>query len=114
AVFVRPDLNTMMFVNEGGFLEHKQPGFPNEYAKLGEPWAAWVDAADRGLGIWCPHAREITCYRVRNGNKGDCSYLAPLQTFALSPGLVFEYECALLMGSVDEIRQGFKTLKPQP
>jgi hypothetical protein len=114
AVFVRPSLDTLVFVNEPGMLERKQPGFPNESFKLGEPWAAWVDATGQGMGIWCPHAKEITCYRVRNGNKGDCSYLAPLQTFALKPGLVFEYETALVIGSLGEIRATFQAMKSQP
>ncbi|MDZ4286778.1 MAG: hypothetical protein U0984_02405 [Prosthecobacter sp.] len=114
ALFVRSSLDTLVFVDAEKKLTRGQPGFPNEYVKLGEPWAAWVDGSGRGVGIWCPHAQEATCYRVRNGDKGDCSYLAPLQTFALQPGLVFEYEAVLMIGSVEEMRDAFRRLAVQP
>lgn len=104
ALFVTPKLDTLVFAGADGKLTRLQPGFPNEYVKLGQPWAAWVDPAGQGVGIGCPHAKEATCYRVRNGNAGDCSYLAPLQTFALTPGLVFEYEAVLALGTLEEIR----------
>ena len=64
-----------------------------------EPWIAWVNARDSGLGLYLPHVKEATTYRVSNGNAGDCSYLAPLQTFALKPGLIFEYEVTLAIYS---------------
>jgi hypothetical protein len=89
----------------------KQPGFPNEYIKVGEPWCAWVDQNDHGIGLFMPHTTQATCYRVRNGNKGDCSYLAPIQTFALKPGLVFEYEVVITIGSLEEMRAAFVKLK---
>lgn len=114
ALFVQPALETLVLPGEDGALVRKQPGFPNEQVKLSGPWIAWVDAQDHGLGLWCPHAKQATCYRVRNNNKGDCSYLAPLQTFALKPGLVFEYEAALMIGSVEEIQGGLSKLQPQP
>jgi hypothetical protein len=79
--------------------------------RYSEPWLAWVNAKDSGLGIYCPHTKEATTYRVREGNKGDVSYAAPLQTFALKPGLVFEYEVVLAIGTVEQIRQVFGKLE---
>ncbi|MCB1275675.1 hypothetical protein [Prosthecobacter sp.] len=111
ALFVTPKLDTLVFADANQKLVRKQPGFPNEYIKVGEPWCAWVDANDHGLGLFMPHTTQATCYRVRHGNKGDCSYVAPIQTFALKPGLVFEYEVVLTIGSLEEIRAVFAKLK---
>lgn len=111
AVFVMPKFDTLVFVNNAGKLVRQQPAFPNEYIRIGEPWCVWVDAKDQGLGLFMPHTTQATCYRVRNGNKGDCSYLAPIQTFALKPGLVFEYEVVLTIGSLEEIRAALAKLK---
>jgi hypothetical protein len=114
AVFVTPKLDTLAFADRDGAIVHKQPGFPNEYETVAEPWVAWVNQHDWGLGILCPHTRSITCYRVRAGNKGDCSYLAPLQTFPLKPGLVFEYEIGLMLGSIQEIQAAAPRMGRQP
>lgn len=111
ALFVTPKLDTLVFVNAEKQRTRLQPGFPNEYIRVSEPWCAWVDASDNGLGLYMPHATQATCYRVRNGNRGDCSYLAPIQTFALKPGLVFEYEVVLMPGSLEEMQAVFAKLK---
>ncbi|MDZ4401470.1 hypothetical protein [Prosthecobacter sp.] len=111
ALFVTPKLDTMVFVDAEKKLTRKQPGFPNEYIRVSEPWCAWVDSSDHGIGLFMPHTDQATCYRVRNGNKGDCSYLAPIQTFALKPGLVFEYEVVLAIGSLEKLQTVFAKLK---
>lgn len=111
ALFVTPKLDTLVFVDAEKKLVRKQPGFPNEYVNVGEPWCAWVDANEHGIGLFMPHTSQITCYRVRNGNRGDCSYLAPIRTIALKPGLVLEYEVVLTMGSLEEMRGKFANLK---
>ncbi|HEY1081089.1 MAG TPA: hypothetical protein VGE29_02445 [Prosthecobacter sp.] len=112
ALFVNPEFDTLVFAGADGQFQRKQPGFPNEYFKRGpEPWVAWVNERDRGVGLHIPHAEDITAYRVRHGNRGDCSYLAPIQTFSLKPGLVFEYEVSLAIGSLDEFRQWFVPAK---
>ncbi len=110
ALFVTPRLDTLVFVDPEEKLVRKQPGFPNEYIQVGAPWCAWVDATDNGIGIFMPHTTQATCYRVRNGNKGDCSYMAPIQTFALNPGLVFEYEVVLALGSLEQLSATFAPL----
>lgn len=110
ALFTPASLDTLVFVDLEGKVQRRQPGYPNEYVRRGaEPWIAWVNTADEGIGLFIPYTQEITTYRVRNGNKADCSYLAPIQTFALKPGLVFEYEVALMAGSLTEIRATFTT-----
>ncbi len=123
AVFVSPRCDTLVFCEAGQPawknepLTRKQPGFPNESVKFSERWAAWVDPAGQGIGIWFPHTDLATTYRVRNGNAGDCSYIAPIGKFALTPGFEFEYEAALAIGTVEEIRAAFAVLaaeKPAP
>jgi hypothetical protein len=117
AFFVEPQLGTLVFYDgdqpwSGGTLTRKQPNFPNESVKLAEHWAAWVDGQDRGVGLYVPVATDATCYRFGNGviRKGSCSYIAPLATFALKPGLVWEYEAWMTLGSVEEIRERFRDL----
>jgi hypothetical protein len=113
ALFVKPALDRLAFVSTDGQLTRKHPGFPNEMIRYSESWLAWVNAQDSGLGILCPHAKEATTYRVREGNRGDVSYAAPLQTFALKPGLVFEYEVVLAIGTVEQIRSVFGKLRTE-
>jgi hypothetical protein len=111
ALFVTPKLDALVFMDADTKLTRKQPGFPNEYFKVREPWCAWVDSKGHGIGLFMPHTSQITCYRVRNGNQGDCSYLAPIQTFSLKPGLVFEYEVVLMIGHLEQIRAAFAKMK---
>jgi hypothetical protein len=117
AFFVQPSLDTLVLY-EGAkpwtndVLTRRQPAFPNEAARLAEHWAAWVDAEDRGIGLYVPIADEATCYRFGKDRTaaGACSYLAPLKTFPLTPGLVFEYDAWLTIGSIAEIRSRFIAL----
>ncbi|MBL9131783.1 MAG: hypothetical protein JNG86_11320 [Verrucomicrobiaceae bacterium] len=111
ALFVEPRFDTLAFLDAQNELVRLQPGFPNEYPRVAGSWCAWIDSNNKGIGLHMPHTRQITCYRVRNGNKADCSYLAPIQTFALKPGLVFEYEVALALGTLEQIRAAFTALK---
>lgn len=119
AVFVMPRYDTLVFCgsNNAAFshapLTRKQPGPPDagdRFVKFSERWAAWVDADNQGLGIYFPHTDSATTYRVSDQGVGNCSYLAPLQTFALKPGLVFEYEVTLATGTVEQIRSIFGKL----
>lgn len=117
AVFVPPSCDTLVFCERGqppwqnAELARRQPGKANEIVHFSEPWAAWVNAAGQGVGFWFPHADFATAYRVRDTGVGDCSYIAPLQTFALKPGLVFEYEVALSLGTAEQIRAAFTQLQ---
>ncbi len=125
AVFVMPRYETLVFCEKGSPawsgapLTRRQPGPPDAkdaIVKFAEPWAAWVDAEDQGLGIYFPHTDFATTYRVRNAGAdsvADCSYIAPLRTFALTLGLVFEYEVVLATGTAGQIRAIFTKLHQQ-
>jgi len=110
AVFVPADLETLVISDGAGGVNRSQPGWPNEYRKLSEPWAAYVDKNDFGLGVCVPVARELTCYRVVHNNAGDCSYFAPLVRFAIGPGFVYEYDVYLTIGTSANIQRVFRQL----
>jgi hypothetical protein len=87
------------------------PGGKNEYLRLPEHWAAYVSGSDRGLGVYVPAADEATCYTYHAVvSDADCSYLAPITTFALKPGFVYTYHVFLAAGTPDEMRAKFKEL----
>lgn len=111
AIFVEPRYDTLL-LNDGQELRRWKPGWPNEYTKLPEHWGAWLDAEGKGLGFLIPVANEATCYRFGDG-KGPsaCSYLAPITTFALTPGKVFEYEAWFTLGTEEAIRARIEQLK---
>ncbi len=119
AVFVMPRYHTLVFCGQGqpawsnGSLARQQPDKDNQIVKFSESWAAWVDAEGAGLGIYFPQSDFATTYRVRDTGIGDCSYLAPLQTFALRPNLVFDYEVVLALGTVERLRTVFTKLHEQ-
>ena len=94
-------------------LTKSQPGWPNEYRKIPEGWVAWVNDQNTGVGVFAPIARELTCYRYGASPtaRGACSYAAPVVTFAIVPGLHFEYEVALALGTPEQMRAAFKRLK---
>jgi hypothetical protein len=118
ALFVQPMYSTLAYCEAGNTpwtnagLKRRQPGFPNESAQFSEPWVAWERRDGQAVGLLCPHAKEATCYRVTGTGVGDCSYIAPVQTFALKPGLVFEYDVVLALGTVEQIRAIFEKVKP--
>ena len=98
----------------GGTLTRRVPGWPNEYAKrLTENWAAYVDARDWGLGVSVPGTTELMFYR-NAGKAGPagagCSYLAPIRTLAITNGFKLEYDVFLAIGTVGELRDGFRAI----
>ena len=117
ALFIQPEYDTLIFCDvsqtawQNAPLTKKQPGYPNETVKFSEPWCAWVNKDGQGIGMFFPHATEATCYRFRGGGKSDCSYIAPIQTFALKPGLVFEYHVVLDIGTPEQIRAVFGKIR---
>ena len=119
AVFAMPRYDTLVFCEQGrpawsnAPLARKQPGKDNEIVRFSEPWAAWEDANGNCVGICFPHTDFATTYCVRDTGIGDCSYIAPLQTFALKPGLVLEYEVVLALGTAEQIRAVFAELHKQ-
>ncbi len=117
AVFMAPDLNTLVHYSgdkpwTNADLSRSVPGWPNEHRQIDEHWAAYVDDNNFGMGVYVPIAKEITCYRFGNGNpkQGSCSYFAPVTSFSITPGLVFEYDVYLAIGSPQEMRARFKDI----
>jgi hypothetical protein len=80
---------------------------------LAENWAGFVGADGRGVGVCFPGTTMITTYRYA-GPEGPagmgCSYFAPLRTMAITPGLVFEYEVYLTIGTAEEMRARFQVV----
>jgi hypothetical protein len=119
AVFVDASLATLVTYTgsapwTGAALSRRTPGAANEYLKLDENWAAYVNAQDEGVGIYVPKAAEATCYRFQGGAGSSCSYVAPIATFALKPGLKFTYDAHLTAGTLEEMRAQFTKLSRQP
>lgn len=115
AMFVAPEL-TKLITYSGDRpwtdqeLSTKVPGWPNEELKMTENWVAWVNEQGQGVGLYVPSASRATCYRYQGGSGSDCSYVAPLNQFALLPDLNFTYSAWLTTGESAEIRARFKTL----
>lgn len=112
AVFIEPKFTTLVLYDgakpwSGDKLKRTEPGWPNQGHKIAENWAAYVDENDFGIGAYVPAAKEITCYRYKGGGGSDCSYFAPLITFAITPGTTFEYDVYLTIGKSDAIRGTF-------
>lgn len=98
---------------KGGGLKTEQPGWPNEYRDVPEQWAAFIGADGRGVGMLFPGTDKITTYRhpgPQGPKGGGCSYFAPIRTMAISPGLVFEYDVYLALGTAAELRERFAPL----
>lgn len=115
AVFIEPEYKHLVLYDgdkpwTDAPLHRSIPGWPNEGRNMTEHWAAYVNDKDFGLGVLVPVASRLTCYRFGDGNRehGSCSYFAPLITFAIKPGFTFEYDACLTIGSVAQIRAGFK------
>jgi hypothetical protein len=112
AFFVQPEFDSLVYCEcepwKDAPLTRKQPGEKNEYITLGEPWLAWADKEGHAVGLLSSKAKRATCYRVGGG--AACSYAAPIETFALTPGLVSEHEVWIGLGTVDELRRGFDRL----
>jgi hypothetical protein len=117
AFFVEPDLDTLILYDgsepwTGAAMHRSRPGWPNESRRITEHWAAYVGTNDFGIGAYVPVADRLTCYRFGDGraDHGACSYFAPLTKFAITPGLVFEYDLYLAIGGANEIRDTFRRL----
>ena len=74
-----------------------------------ERWAALVDDADWGLGVWNPDCVRLSGGFVGKGGRGgpkdgETGYLAPNRDEVLDHDLVHEYEYALVLGDLKAIR----------
>jgi len=116
AVFVDPQLRNLVLAEgspawTGAVLQRSRPNWPNEYRVLVEPWAAWVDDSNWGLGCCVPQIRQLTCYRFGNAetDRSACSYFAPIDTLAVTPGFRFSWTVWLTIGTAEEIRERFRS-----
>lgn len=121
AFFADASLATLIYYDgnapwSNGELKHSQPRFPNQYGKIPEHWAAYVDSEMFGIGCFVPQADELTFYRYADGGEGksNCSYFAPVRTLAVKPGFQWSYDVWITMGKVDEIRDRFSRLASPP
>jgi hypothetical protein len=112
ALFIDSHWNELLMAGAGQAWSNQAarsvyPGAKNEYHELHEPWVAYRAADGDCIGLMVPVAQQITCYRVDAVGKAACSYVAPITTFALTPGLKFEYDWFLAMGAIESIRDRF-------
>ena len=125
AVFIDGALPNF-FYEKAGTLTNEAPRILAENGKEGidglglgastSEWVAYLDDDGWGIGIYTPGTTEFTAYRARgDGTTGPsgsvCSYVAPLRTFALTKGLEVKYDVYLTIGTLEEIKQRFATLK---
>ena len=119
AVFLDARLSHLVYYDgdapwSGDAITRRIPGWPNQYVRSTENWAAFVDDKDRGCGLYFPGTTELTTYRHPgpSGEKGaGCSYFAPIRTLQVKGGFRLDYTVYLTLGSVDEIRQRFAALR---
>ncbi|MEO8352049.1 MAG: hypothetical protein ABI680_09975 [Chthoniobacteraceae bacterium] len=112
AFFVDAGLNHLVFYQgihpgQNELLTRVVPGWPNERQSFDEHWAAYVDDHDWGIGLLNAPVTEATTYRYTPPGappEAQCSYFAPVARFSIKPGLTYEYEVALMVGTVAEIR----------
>ncbi len=80
----------------------------NQYVSFDEPWLAYLNASDWGIGLYKRDEDSATCYRFQSiGESSATSYFAFLDTFALLPGLVHEYTLYAKIGTLTELRAAF-------
>lgn len=95
-------------------IQREVPGWPNQYRDVNEEWAAFIGPEGRGVGMFFPGTKRITCYRhpgKAGPTGGGCSYFAPIQTIAIKPGFRHDYRVHLSIGTPEEMRERFKTLR---
>lgn len=117
AVFLDASLDTLVAYDgpspwTNGAVTKREPGPTNEYIGITENWVAYVNRKGEGVGVYVPSVSEATCYRFRGEGARDldCSYVAPISTFALSPGMTCTYDAYFTIGTVEEIRARFSRI----
>jgi hypothetical protein len=84
-------------------------------ANATERWVAYVRPSDKlAVGLHFPVTTSFAAYVLgppeRAAEPWTCSYVAPISTFRLAPGLTVSFKAHLYVGSVDEIRAAFSRL----
>jgi hypothetical protein len=75
-----------------------------------ENWAAFVDDRDWGLGVWHPGVFTFLGGFVGQPGKGGSSdnqtgYICPARLEILDHNIVYDYEYALILGNLNQIRR---------
>lgn len=89
--------------------EIKNAGPPWAYWQATENWAALVDAADTGVGVFHPGAyRFVGGFAGTPGSGGPgnspTGYIAPIQVDLLDFNITYDYRYDLILGSLTDIR----------
>ncbi len=83
----------------------------NQYISFTEPWLAYLDGSDWGIGLYKRDEDQATCYLFQQiGDGSATSYYAFLDTFALTPGMVHEYTLYAKIGALADLRPAFAQL----
>ena len=123
AMFVDFLLPHLMFEREGKLVKHEPimlgKDMQPEKINYENEWLAYVDDRNFGIGIYTPGTKEAVAYRHKgSGSTGPtgsaCSYVAPIRSLQLTKGAVVDYEIYLTIGTLDEIRARFQTLRKNP
>lgn len=122
AFFADAELKHLVFYEgehpwTGERLTRVVPGWPNENRRFDERWAAYVDDNDWGVGLLNAPVAEATTYRYTPDGapmEAQCSYFAPVATFAIEPGMTWDYDVHLIIGDVAEIRAAAVKLHHEP
>jgi len=119
AVFVDYALSQLVYYSgekpwTGEALKKDIPGWPNESREISESWAGYLGKDGRGLGVHFPGSTKVTCYRFKGPDGPDasgCSYFAPIQTLAITPGFTHDYTVHLTIGTAEEMRTRFDKIR---
>ena len=100
----------------GDKLTSVVPGWPNEYKKIKEHWAAFVNDKQWGIGVYTPNVEQMTCYRhvplkVNGPKAANCSYFSPIKTFSIESNKAVDYHTYLTLGNIDNIRKAFYQIR---
>lgn len=92
-----------------GWSGKAMPWVPGVLSSLTEPWLAFTQANNFGLGVWSKQATQfIAGFSGKKGAGGTkdepTGYIAPLSTEAIAWDSHYEYTFALIMGNLPDIR----------
>jgi len=121
AVFIIKELNTLVYYDgdspwSNGELTSEIPvdrlttgvNCNLTGSQWSEKWGAYVNSEGWGVGVYTPVSTKAAYYRFGSDNTDNsCSYIAPVESFALIPGMRRTYDVYLTIGSTEEIRERF-------
>lgn len=116
AVFLDRSFDTLVYYNGSrawtqDSLSYDKPQGTESPSKgrLPEKWVAYLNSQTKqAVGIYSPNSEQFTAYRVGpDGSqaKSDCSYVAPVGTYAIVPNQKLEHEVYIVVGDLESIRK---------